>query len=60
MPNIRDKMNNGYRYLREDTYVKTVWDAVTKTTYNYNPESYESNMNHARQNLQWLVCRYAY
>jgi hypothetical protein len=53
-------VNNGYRYLREDTYVETVWDAVTKTTYNYNPEAYESNMNHARQNLQWLVCRYAY
>lgn len=51
-------MNNGYRYLREDTYI--VEKRYEDKYWIENLENYESNMNRARKNIQWLVNIYAY
>lgn len=61
MLNIRDNMNNGYRYLREDTYEEErPHPDYEGCTYTVNLEDYVSNMNTVRMNMQHYCCLYAY
>ena len=54
-------MNNGYRYLREDTYVEErPHPDYEGCTYTVNLEDYVSNMNTVRMNMQHYCCIYAY
>ena len=43
-------LNNGYRYPREDTYIKYV--ETDSGTYQIDLEDYDSNMNKVRWNIQ--------
>lgn len=54
-------MNNGHRILREDTYTEVRYEKIDgyEYSYDFNLESYTSNMNIMRQNHQAIYCRRA-